>query len=460
MTTKSLLQEAIDLHGAEVVFNALSEEAKINLPYHWEVLSRPEQYSPPGDWDIWLYLAGRGAGKTRSGAEWVNEERKKNARRRIAFVAATAADVRDIMVEGDSGIITVLSPTDKPNYEPSKRRLTWSASSISIPGSPVRKLPQCIATCFSAEKPDQLRGPQHDLAWADEMAKWPRMQDAYDNLMFGLRIGENPKLFISTTPRPVKLIKELVKDPNCVITTGTTYDNRMNLAPTFLGRLLKRYEGTRLGRQELLAEILDDNPDALFTRENLDQFRVKLTKELLNKIESSVVALDPAVTIGEASADTGIICAGMAIEEDDMEHYYILADRTVHSKPRGWARTAIMTHDEWFCNAVVGEVNNGGDMIEHTLRTISWEEGEDYTPGSDIYYESVRATKGKLIRAEPVSALAEQGRLHIVGNMPDLEDQMCTWSASLGEKSPDRLDAMVWAVTWLQQNSPGSVRFI
>jgi phage terminase large subunit-like protein len=216
-----------------------------------------------------------------------------------------------------------------------------------------------------------------------------------------------------------------------------------------------------LGRQELLAEILEDNPDALFTRENLDRDRVKLSKELIDNIESVCVAIDPAVTSDEDSADTGIVAAGMTTsEEDNLEHYYILTDRTCHKKPSGWAKDAVRLYDEWDANAVVGEVNNGGDMIEHTIRTINWAEGEEYVKGEDVYYESVRATKGKLLRAEPISALSEQGRLHIVGNMPELEDQMCTWSASLGEKSPDRYDAMVWAVTWLQKNAPGSVRFL
>jgi phage terminase large subunit-like protein len=375
---------------------------------------------------MWLILAGRGYGKTRTAAEWARMQAEQMPGSRGALVARTAADTRDVLVEGESGILAVSPPKFMPVYEPSKRRVTWPNGST--------------ATLYSADKPDLLRGPQHHWAIADELAAW-RYPEAWDMLMMGLRLGSRPRVLIATTPRPTKIIRELLKDPNCVVTRGSTYENRSNLAPAFFAQVIRRYEGTRLGRQELYAEVLDDVPGALWTRDVLDGSRVSQHPTLVR----IVVAIDPAVTaVEEDSNETGIVVAGI----DEQDHGYMLEDLSGIYSPAQWAEIAVLAYDRWQADRMIAETNQGGDMVEHTVRTAGRELAEKGKRKTrNVSFNQVRASRGKHTRAEPVSALYEQQRIHHVGMFAELEDQMCTWVP--GEDSPDRMDAAVWAFTEL-----------
>lgn len=391
----------------------LSDEDCNDLLYDWRTWGRADQFAPPGDWRTWLILAGRGWGKTRTGAEWVRAEVEAGKRGRLALIGATAADVRDVMVEGESGIMATARPSFRPVYEPSKRRLTWPNGAI--------------ATTYSADEPDRLRGPQHDGAWPDELAAW-RYPEALDMLMFGLRLGSDPRSVVTTTPRPTKLIRELIAAPTTTVTTGSTYDNLANLAPAFAEQIIRKYEGTRLGRQELLAEILTDVPGALWTYAMLEDRRAA------PDLTRVVVAIDPAVTSGEDSDETGLIVAGLGIDGRG----YVLADRSCRLSPDGWARRAVAAFDDHSADLVVAEVNNGGDMVEHTIKTIR----------KTLPYKKIHASRGKQTRAQPVAALYEQGRVSHVEVFSELEEQLTTWTPESGT-SPDRLDALVWALTEL-----------
>lgn len=447
----SLIQRAVQTGAIQKIYKELTTEQKLMLPYIWPLFAREEQVPKHNNWDIWIFLGGRGSGKTRAGAEWVRQKVKEGVKR-IAFIGRTAADVRDIMIEGESGILSVCPPWDidnkghkmrKPYYEPSKRKLSWRN--------------RAVAHMYTSKEPDMLRGPQHEIIWADELASWIKMKETFDNAILGLRLGSRPQMMVTTTPRPLKLIRDLVGDKFNYVTKSSSYRNKENLAKSWFEKLIKRYEGTRLGRQELLAEILEDNPEALFQRDNLDRSRVSVAPR---DIVSVCTAIDPAATSNQESADTGIVTVGKAYK-GDIGHYYILADNTCHKKPDGWAREAIMAYDKWQANALVAEVNHGGEMVEAVIRGVRWEEGQDQTRGENVVFRAVRASRGKYIRAEPVSALAEQNRLHIVGSFPELEDQMCQWSPNLvNEPSPDRLDAMVWAVTYLMEEGEPSIRVL
>jgi phage terminase large subunit-like protein len=403
----------------------LSPREAEHLACAWrELWARPEQLPPAGDWDTWLILAGRGFGKTRTGAEIVRAWCTGPEPVRVALVARTAADVRDVIVEGESGILACCPSWERPLYEPSKRRLTFPNDSL--------------ATCYSADEPDVLRGPQHHHALCDELATWQHLGEAWSNLEMGLRLGARPTKVIATTPRPLALIRELLKDPRCVVTRGSTYANAANLPAPFLARLRTRYEGTRLGRQELNAEVLDDVPGALWQREVLDKLRVRLAPEM----SRIVVAIDPAVTSGEDADETGIAVAGKGVDGA----YYVLADRTCRLSPDGWARRAVIALDEFEGDRIVAEVNNGGDMVELTVRTVR----------TSVPYRAVRASRGKRVRAEPIAALYEQGKVHHVGALPELEDQMCSFVPEGNDKSPDRVDALVWALTDLSEGFEGA----
>jgi len=368
---------------------------------------------------VWLIMAGRGMGKTRAGAEFILKEIKTGRIRRVALVAKTPADARDVMIEGDSGILSISPPWDRPLYEPSKRRLTWNNGTIAL--------------VFSSKEPDQLRGPQYDLAWGDEIRTWYYPQETWDNLMFGLRLGEHPRAVVTTTPLPLSVIKKIMKAPDTVTTTGTTYENRANLAPSFFRQIISKYEGTRLGRQEIRAELLEDVPGALWNR-NIIQY--KASPELVRV----VVAIDPATTSGEAADETGIIAAGKGIDGKG----YVLADRSARVSPDSWARRAIQAYDDFRADRIVGEVNNGGEMVGLTIRTVR-----------NVPYKAVHASRGKQARAEPVAALYEQGKIFHVQPFEELEDQLVTWTPESGN-SPDRLDALVWCLTelFLQEPEP------
>ncbi len=341
---------------------------------------------------------------------------------RISLVAATAADARDVMVEGDSGILNVCPPWNRPDFEPSKRRITWKNGAI--------------ATLFSADEPSRLRGPQADAAWCDELAFW-RYPEAWDNLLLGLRLGDEPRCVVTTTPRPVKLIKDLLKRDSTHVLRSTTFDNEANLATEFIEDILERYDGTRLGRQELYAELLTDTEGALWTRDVIENFRVTAAPPL----KRIVVAVDPAVSSGEGSNHTGIVVAGIANDG----HAYILEDATVKTTPAQWAARAVECFEKYKADRIVAESNQGGEMVRHTIATV----------GPRVPVKLVHATRGKYTRAEPVAALYEQGKVHHVSGFAKLEDQLCTWTQD--EPSPDRLDALVWAVSELCLGRPNTL---
>lgn len=423
-------KQSSELRG---LLRAASDEDLQAVYYDWPIWARPNQTLPSGDWAVWLILAGRGFGKTRVGAETVRMW-KQQGYQRINFIAPTADDLRDVMVEGESGILACCHPDERPVYRVSKRRLEWPDGSISL--------------LFSADKPDRLRGKQADKIWADEPASWRYAQDAWDQAMFGLRLGNNPQAVVTTTPRPIKLIRALMADSklptgSTIVTRGTTYENKANLAPGFYSKIITTYEGTRLGRQELLAEILDDNPGALFHLKLIEGARVRRQPPLTR----IVVAIDPAVSSKEDSDETGIIVA--AIDGRDPCHVYILEDLSGIYTPDEWAKAAITAFHRWEADRVVGEVNNGGDLVEANLRT------QDV----NVSYKAVHASRGKAIRAEPVAALYEQGRIHHVGIFSQLEDQQTNWNPKTDTDSPDRMDAMVWAVTELCEGTSGWAGF-
>ena len=387
------------------------------IAYHWQAWGRSEQQPPPGDWTYWLIKAGRGFGKTRTGAETVRQW-IADGRRYVNLIGATADDARDIMVQGESGILALCPQWERPEYKPSQRKLIWPNGAESL--------------IFTADEPDRLRGKQHDGLWCDEVAAW-RYAESWDQAKFGLRLGAKPQAVLTTTPRPTRLIREIMADRATVTTNGSTYDNRANLAPSFFSAVLQKYEGTRLGRQEIAGEVLDDNPGALFKRADIDKGRV-LVAPAMNRI---VVAIDPAATSTEGSDDTGIVAAGVAII-DGVAHGYILHDMTLHGSPETWAVAAVRAYRELKADRIVAEVNNGGEMIESVIRAVD----------RNVPVRMVHATRGKEIRAEPVAAMYEQGRIHHVGEFGKLEDQMAEWDPlDKSAKSPDRMDALVWAIT-------------
>lgn len=345
----------------------------------------------------------------------------------MALVAPTAADARDVMVEGESGILACSPPWNRPLYEPSKRRLTWPCGAL--------------ATTYSADEPDRLRGPQHDGAWADELAAW-KYPEAWDMLMFGLRLGDDPRAVATTTPKPVRAIRELLKAPTTYAARGATYDNRENLAPAFLEQIVAKYEGTRLGRQELSGELLDDVPGALWTRVMVDAAFTGRAPDM----RRIVVAIDPAVTSGEDSDDTGIVIVGKGADN----RAYVLADRTCRLSPDGWAKRAVAAYEEFGADRIVAETNNGGDLVERVVRTVS----------PHVSYQKVHASRGKRVRAEPVAALYEQGKVSHVGGFADLEDQMCSFVPEGTDGSPDRVDALVWALTDLMLDPSATIALV
>lgn len=384
----------------------------------WQFWARPDQLQPAGEWSVWLILAGRGWGKTRTGAEWVREEVRSKRRGRLALVARTAADVRDVIVEGESGILAISPKDERPIWKPSQRRLEWPSTGA-------------IATTYSADEPDQLRGPQHDGAWSDELAAW-RYPDAWDQLRFGLRLGDDPRVVVTTTPRPTKIIRELIAADSTVITRGRTRDNAANLAPGVVAELERRYAGSRLGRQELDGEVLDDSAGALWRWSWLDAARVAKAPDL----RRIVVAVDPAATSHEESAETGIVVAGVGYDGRG----YVIADESGRYRPEEWARKVASAYATHKADAVLAESNQGGEMVGAVLRACG---------AAGLPVRTVHAKRGKATRAEPVAVLYEQGRVSHVGSLARLEDQLTTWDPASTRDSPDRLDALVYALTEL-----------
>lgn len=410
---------------------ALSDAEVLELLYRWRFWARENQLAPKGDWETWLLLAGRGFGKTRAGAEWVRAEIESGRRRRLALIAPTARDARKIMVEGEAGLLAICPPWFRPCFEPSRFCLTWPNGAT--------------ADLYSAAEPERLRGPTHDGAWADELAAWRYLDETWTNLELTLRSGAEPKRVVTTTPKPRHGLKALIADPKTIVTRGATYDNAANLAPQFLARLERKYRGTRIGRQELLAELLEEAEGALWRRAGIESLRV-VEAPVLCRI---VVAIDPAA--GEQGAETGIVVAGLG--ED--AHAYVLADLSGRMSPKAWAERAIDAYRGFAADRVVAEVNQGGEMVAATLRMID----------PEVSFKALVASRGKRARAEPIAALYEQGRAHHVGAFPELEDQMVGFAPygedRRGQPSPDRLDALVWALSELMvtESGDGLIRY-
>nr|WP_235871337.1 terminase family protein [Shimia sediminis] len=408
--------------------DGLSEGELLALPYLFEFWAFDHQLPPEGDWKTWVILGGRGAGKTRAGAEWVramvegNGPMDKGRARRVALVGETVDQVREVMVYGESGILAC-SPSDRrPRWEAGRKRLVWPNGAV--------------AQVFSAHEPEALRGPQFDAAWVDELAKWKKAQDTWDMLQFGLRLGEHPQVCVTTTPRNVGLLKALLAQGSTVSTHAPTEVNRANLADSFLAEVKARYAGTRMGRQELEGVVLDDVEGALWTTRMLE----KLRRKRLPKLDRIVVAVDPPVTSHAGSDECGIVVAGVSMQGEVGDwRAYVLDDVTVRAKsPLGWARVAVTAMETWGADRLVAEVNQGGDLVSEVVRQV-----DPLVP-----IKPVHAARGKAARAEPVAALYEQGRVFHVGGFGALEDQMCrmTVQGYEGQGSPDRLDALVWAL--------------
>jgi phage terminase large subunit-like protein len=413
----------------QAVINRLTERQAEALRWDWRFWARPAQMLPGStgaaitrnDWVFWVVQAGRGFGKTRTGAEAVREW-AEDPNARILMIAPTSDDVRSTMIEGPSGLLSCYPPDRRPLYNPSRHLIHFPSGAIGI--------------TRSADEPERLRGPQFTKFWADELCAWNYPEEAWDQISFGFRLKtKNLQGIISTTPKPLKVFKAILSDPGTVVTRGSSYDNRDNLSPQFFDKVIRRYEGTRLGRQEIDAELLEDVPGALWTRALIDATRITMKEMRWDLLVRIVVAIDPAVTSHEDSDETGIVVGALARSG----HVLILDDLSCKESPLGWAKVAIAAYKSRQAHRIVGEVNNGGDLVERNLKAVD----------PNIPFRAVRASRGKAIRAEPVAALYEQGRVHHVGFFTELEDQMCSYTPLGNEKSPDRLDAMVWAVTEL-----------
>lgn len=413
------------------------------LAHDWMVWARDDQLPPASTvsgppWRTWLILGGRGAGKTRTGAEWVRAQAlgirpfALSPASRIALVGETLSDVRRVMVEGVSGLLAVHAPHERPDYSVTRGELVWPTGAM--------------AQMFSADEAESLRGPQFAVAWVDELAKWRRPERAWDNLQFGLRLGTDPRVVVTTTPRPIPLLKQIMEDAATVITRAATRANAHNLAPAFIAEVERRYAGTPLGRQELEGEIVEERAGALWKRSWIHAHRLRGRPE---ELETIVVAVDPPVTATASSDACGIVVAARGRDGRG----YILADRSVEGRdPSTWARAAVAACRDFLADRIVAEVNQGGDLVITVLRQID--------PTANV--RAVRATRGKWIRAEPVAALYAEGRVAHCGMFAKLEDQMCAFGADglANGRSPDRLDALVWALTdlMLSDRPPPMVR--
>ena len=408
--------------------SGLGEGALLALPYLFEFWAMEHQMPPDGDWRTWVVMGGRGAGKTRAGSEWVRAEVEgampldPGRSRRVALVGETVEQVREVMIFGDSGILACSPPDRRPEWQATRKRLEWPNGAI--------------AQVFSAHDPEGLRGPQFDAAWVDELAKWKKAEEAWDMLQFGLRLGETPRQVVTTTPRNVGVLKSILANPTTVVTHGKTQTNSAYLAKSFLEEVQARYGGTRLGRQELDGVLLEDAEGAFWTLGLLEKARV----DEIPGFDRVVVAVDPPVTGHSGSDECGILVVGAVTQGAPQDwRAYVLEDASVSAaSPTQWAQAAIDAMERHGAERLVAEVNQGGDLVETVLRQI-----DPLVP-----YRSVRATRGKSARAEPVAALYEQGRVRHVRGLDALEDQMCrmTGRGYEGKGSPDRVDALVWAL--------------
>ena len=403
-----------------------AEKATIQLYTSWLKTARSKQLSPKEAHHIWLILAGRGWGKTRTGAQDIALYALRNPNTISAVVAPTHGDLRRVCFNGPSGLLSIIP---KECFIDSKEQKGYSSST-----SEIRLFNGSKIIGYAAIEPDRLRGPQFHRAWCDELAAW-RYSETFDQLMFGLRLGDNPQCVITTTPKPTKLIRQLVERKDVHVTKGSTFENEANLAESALQMLKERYEGTSLGRQELFAEILDDVEGALWNQALIEESR--LPNDTEKELSQIIVAIDPAVTANENSDETGIVVVG----KDHNNEYYVLEDLSGRHTADKWGKIAVNAYYEWEADRVVAEVNNGGDLVERLIRNID----------PNIPYRSVRATRGKIVRAEPIAALYEQRRVHHIGIYPELETQMCSYTGDI-KTSPDRLDALVWGLSELNKS--------
>lgn len=423
----------------EEFIKGLTDSDLMSLYYDWDFWARPEQLEPVGlgrdGKFIWIVQAGRGWGKTRTLGQWVVDKVESGEYKYVSLVGAAADEVRSIMIEGESGILACSPPWFFPYYEPSKKKLTWPNGAV--------------ATIYYGSEPDKSRGAQSDLVWMDEIAKWKYPEDTFDNILFGLRLGNNPLCGVSSTPKPTKFIKALLNRDDVIITRGASYDNFANLAAPFIKTIIKKYEGTRLGRQEIYAHLLDDNPNALFNRKWIDRDR---TTEFPQCFKIAV-GVDPQGREDAPEAETGIVVAGVGKAMPWMEppkgvtwdpkddHYYIFDDLSINASPTGWAKETIAGLRKYKGDKIIPERNNGGDMVKETIHHVD----------KKVSVREVWASRGKYTRAEPISTLSEQGYIHHIGTFMDLEDELCEWEP--GDPSPNRLDAYVWVLSYLSGNN-------
>jgi hypothetical protein len=433
---KSIMEQLAELPDDERALALSGMDADVLL-WDWSIWGRPEQFCPPGiDWNVWLVLAGRGFGKTRLAAEWVRDQAKytTTGQRRFALVARTAADVRDVIVEGESGIMNVSPPSEKPLYEPSKRRLTWPNGNT--------------ATLFTADEPDSLRGPQFTHAWGDEIAAWRQTPDtagmtAFDNLRVGTRLGANPQMVVTTTPKRVpllyKLLEEAEKSGIVKVTRGSTLDNAGNLSGAYLDTMLGVYAGTKLAKQELYGEMLDNVEGALWTEEMIEKHR---HANYPASTPLRVIGVDPSVAENPRD-ECGIVVVSSTADRDLYKRQaWVVEDASVLGSPTVWAQRVVEMARKWGC-PVVAEVNQGGALVKNAIHTID----------PNVTVLEVHSKYGKALRAEPITLAYEQGRVHHIGYLTDLESQMYSWIPGEG-KSPDRVDALVHALTALLIKPP------
>ncbi len=389
--------------------------------YNWPTHARPAQLPPQGNWHTWLIIAGRGFGKTRTGAETIRGWVDAGLYKRIALLGDTKADVRHVMVEGESGLLSTHPPGEQPLWSPTKQQITWNNGAI--------------ASCYSADAAEHLRGPQFDAAWIDEFAKFHDCEKSWNLLSLALRLGKQPRTIITTTPKPLPILTKMLNDPSVIVTTGTTFDNAKNLSDAFIKHIQSQFNNTRLSEQEIMGKILDPFEQSLWSPELINRYRQQDHPPL----ERMVIAIDPAMSNSPDSAETGIIVAGLG--EDGRG--YVLEDLSLHGSPAEWSKVAVDAYNHYLADCIIAEVNNGGDLVGYALRSTD----------SLVNLKNVHAHRNKATRAQPIAALYEQGRIsHIGSNLATLEHQLCTYIPHCTQQSsPDRLDALVWAITDLFQ---------